>query len=184
MGLALVIGVATKIYVKKSTDFKEYTKDEIIKQLDGKLNMNLYDVRDCEEDKMLVFTIKKEIFKNNIYDFLVSETKNLKWKGKHREELNQILEKIKGAKDTESIMNIVKEEGSYYLHIMTGNPWETISYIGDGDLSIIATLLTYSFSYKVILEEYCDLFRYIRSKLQDAIDNPLKDDVFLMITTG
>ncbi len=184
MGLALVIGVATNIYVKKKNSFREYTKDEIIKQLDGKLNMELYDVSEDQEDNLVVFSIKEEIFKNNIYDFLMKETKNLKWKGKDRENLNEILSKIKDAKDTKSIIDIVDEEGSYYLYIMTGCPWETISYIDDGDLCIMATLLTYSYSYKVILEEFYDLFRYFRSKLQDAIDNPLKDDVFPMITTG
>ena len=98
--------------------------------------------------------------------------------------LNEILNKIKDAKDTKSVIDIVEDEGAYYLHIMTGCPWETISYIDDGDLCIMATLLTYSYSYKVFLEEYYELFRYFRSKLQDAIDNPLKDDVFPMITTG
>ena len=52
------------------------------------------------------------------------------------------------------------------------------------DVRLDITLLTYSYSHRVIIEEYYDLFRYFRSKLQDAINNPLKDDVFPMITTA
>ena len=63
-------------------------------------------------------------------------------------------------------------------------PWENILYIGDGELCITATLLSYTWAFKVYLECYWDLFRYLREKTQIAIDNPLKGDVFLMVTTG
>ena len=45
-------------------------------------------------------------------------------------------------------------------------------------------MLVYNMAYKVLFESYYELFRYLRKKIQSAIDNPLKDDVFLMITTG
>ena len=84
----------------------------------------------------------------------------------------------------EKVKNVVEEEGSYFLHIMSGFCLETISYISKRRFTVYAELLVYNMAYKVLFESYYELFRYLRKKIQSAIDNPLKDDVFLMITTG
>ena len=41
MGLAMVIGVATRIYVEKKLRFKVYSKNEILEKLKNSLNLEL-----------------------------------------------------------------------------------------------------------------------------------------------
>lgn len=67
---------------------------------------------------------------------------------------------------------------------MSGCCLETISYISKKRLTVYAELLVYNMAYKVFLEDYFEMFRYLKEKIQSAIDNPLKDDVFLMVTTA
>ena len=67
---------------------------------------------------------------------------------------------------------------------MSGNYFETISYISSRGLTVYAEMIVYNMAYKVFLECYNDMLKYLRDKIRNAIDNPLKDDVFLMITTG
>ena len=179
MGQALVIGVATKLYIHKQERYTKYTKDDILEDLKNCLNLELYNI--TETEKELVLSIKNEVFVGNIYNFLLNEICELEWEGENKEKLNNFLNKISKLKQTEEIEKLIKEEGSSYLYIITGCPWEDISYICDGKFTIIPTLLTYTFSYKVFMECYGDTFRYLRKKLQKSINNPLKDDVFLMV---
>ena len=56
MGLALVVGVATKIVVEKEDDYKYCTKEEILRDLKDELNFNLYDVE--EDERRVIFYIR------------------------------------------------------------------------------------------------------------------------------
>ncbi len=183
MGLAMVIGVATRIYVEKKLRFKVYSKDEILEKLKNSLNLELYDVDENEE--YVIFDIKNDIFIDNIYDLLKNEMEGFRWRDENDvAELNEILRLIEQKKSVKDVEKVICEKGSYYLHMMEGNCFETISYICEDDLCIMARLLVYDLSYKVYLECYFQTFNYLRKKLRSAIDNPLKDDIFLMVTTG
>lgn len=182
MGLALVVGVATKIVVEKENYIGSCTREDVLKDLKDELNLDLYDIEEDEEN--VYFYIKEDIFVNNIYNLLLSETKGNKWNGNEKERFKLILEKINDMDSVEKIKNIIKEEGSFFLHIMSGCCLETISYISKKRLTVYAELLVYNMAYKVFLEDYFEMFRYLKEKIQSAIDNPLKDDVFLMVTTA
>lgn len=183
MGLALVIGVATRIYVEKKCNSRNYSKEEICEKLSDSLNFDLYDINENEED--VIFDIKDDIFTNNIYELLKCEMKGFRWRGEEDEvNLNGILNRIRKKKSVKEIEKVVREEGSCYLSMMEGNRFETISYICKEDLYITARLLVYDLSYKVYLECYFQTLNYLREKLRIAIDNQLKDDIFLMVTTG
>ena len=130
------------------------------------------------------FYQEMNVLVNNIYNLLVSETKDIGLTGNDKEEFALLLENIKNMDSVEKVKNVVEEEGSYFLHIMSGFCLETISYISKRRFTVYAELLVYNMAYKVLFESYYELFRYLRKKIQSAIDNPLKDDVFLMITTG
>ena len=183
MGLALVVGVATKIVVEKENYYEgKCTKEEILEDLKDELDFNLYNIE--EDEKNVTFYIKEDVFVNNIYNLLVSETKDIGLTGNDKEEFALLLENIKNMDSVEKVKNVVEEEGSYFLHIMSGFCLETISYISKRRFTVYAELLVYNMAYKVLYESYYELFRYLRKKIQSAIDNPLKDDVFLMITTG
>ena len=101
MGLALVVGVATKIVVEKEDDYKYCTKEEILRDLKDELNFNLYDVE--EDERRVIFYIREDVLVKNIYNLLLSETKSEKMRNDERSKLNQILEKIKSNDSTEKI---------------------------------------------------------------------------------
>ena len=183
MGLALVVGVATKIVVEKENYYtKGCTKKDVLEDLKDELDFNLYNIE--EDEKNVTFYIKEDVFVNNIYNLLVSETKDIELTSNDKEKFNLLLENIKNMDSVEKVKNVVEKEGSYFLHIMSGFCLETISYISKRGFTVYAELLVYNMAYKVLFESYYELFRYLRKKIQSAIDNPLKDDVFLMITTG
>lgn len=182
MGIALDIGVATKISIEKKSGFKMYSKDEILEKLKDCLNLELYNIDEDEESVLL--EIKEDIFLKNIYNLLLTETLSSKWKNEDKENFDKLLLSIKKAKSINEVEEIVKDKGSYYMFFCEGCPWEDISYISDEDLNIIPKMLVFENSYKVIFETYYSIFRYLRAKIQQAIDNPLKDDVFLMLATG
>ena len=172
MGLALVVGVATKIVVEKENYYEgKCTKEEILEDLNEELKFDLYDIE--EDEQNVIFYIKEDVFVNNICNLLLSETKDYEWKGHEKERFNLILANIQAMDSVEKMKNIVKEEGSYFLHMMS-----------ERKFTVYAELLVYNMAYKVFLEAYFELFSYLREKIQSAIDNPLKDDVFLMVTTG
>lgn len=183
MGLALVVGVATKIVVEKENYYtKGCTKKDVLEDLKDELNFSLYNIE--EDEKNVIFYIKEDVFVNNIYNLLVSETKDIELTSNDKEKLDLLLENIKNMDSVEKVKNVVEEEGSYFLHIMNGFCLETISYISKRGFTVYTELIVYNMAYKVLFESYYELFRYLRKKIQSAIDNPLKDDVFLMVTTG
>lgn len=112
MGLALVVGVATKIVVEKENYIGSCTREDVLKDLKDELNLDLYDIEEDEEN--VYFYIKEDIFVNNIYNLLLSETKGNKWNGNEKERFKLILEKINDMDSVEKIKNIIKEEGSFF----------------------------------------------------------------------
>lgn len=153
-----------------------------MEDLKNELNFNLYNIE--EEEQNVIFYIKEDIFVKNIYNLLLSETKNNEWTGCDKKRFELILENIKDIDSVEKIKDIIKEEGSYFFHMMSGSCLETIAYISKKGFTVYTELLVYNMAYKVFPESYYEIFRYLRKKLQNAIDNPLKDDIFLMVTAG
>ncbi len=182
MGLGIAVGVATEIHIEKKGDFKTFSKEEILESVKDSLDLTLYNI--TEDEKHVNLDIKEEIFMDNIYDLLVKELEDFDIRDNEKQKLDNLLERIKDAKSMEEIEKITTEDYQYFFHFLNGCPWESISYISKDELCIFATLFTYSFSFKVVMECYFELFNYLRKKLQKSIDNPLKDDVFLMITTA
>lgn len=178
MGLGLAVGVATEIFIRKDS----YTKEEIIDKIRNYFNLDLYDIE--EDDQYISLIIKLKIFKDNIYDFLNSEVKYFKLSDKQSVYFNDTVQKLQKINNIEEVKEIIKSDKSYRLNFLEGNIIETISYISDSELKIFSNLIVYNFSYKVYMEEYCEFFRYVRAKMQQSINNVLKDDVFLMLATG
>ena len=84
MGLALVVGVATKIVVEKENYYEgKCTNEEILEDLKDELKFDLYDIE--EDEQNVIFYIKEDVFVNNICNLLLSETKNYEWKGHEKD---------------------------------------------------------------------------------------------------
>ena len=64
MGRYMIIGTATKIYVEKNSRYDTYNVEQIKEILSNKLNLNLYDITEDEENVYL--SIKPKIFSENI----------------------------------------------------------------------------------------------------------------------
>ena len=141
MGVALVVGVATKIVVEKENYYtKGCTKKDVLEDLKDELDFNLYNIE--EDEQNVIFYIKEDVFVNNIYNLLVSETKDIGLTGNDKEEFALLLENIKNMDSVEKVKNVVEEEGSYFLHIMSGFCLETISYISKRRFTVYALRVT------------------------------------------
>ena len=112
---------------KKIITRKAVQKKDVLEDLKDELDFNLYNIE--EDEQNVIFYIKEDVFVNNIYNLLVSETKDIGLTGNDKEEFALLLENIKNMDSVEKVKNVVEEEGSYFLHIMSGFCLETISYI-------------------------------------------------------
>ena len=166
MGRYMIIGTATKIYVEKNSRYDTYNVEQIKEILSNKLNLNLYDITEDEENVYL--SIKPKIFSENIISLLQNEYEILGI-DINKDGNKELLEKIKATPYNQIL------EGSNYI-------CNDISYISkDSKLEIYADITAFFLSDKVILETYYDLFYYLRDKIVKATDNPLKDDIFITI---
>lgn len=176
MGKGLVIGVATTIYVDKYSRYKAYTKEEILEILKNKINLDLYEVG--ENTREVVLKIKEDFIVKHLYNLLKSEAKE---REEYIENLNDLLEKIKKAKTFQEINDLIYDSSVCCVGLCD-NPFGGISYITGGELNVSASLIYYISTYKVLFETYGSILDYIREKIIAATDNPLRDDIFIMVS--
>ena len=181
MGQYIVIGVATTIYVtvtqEKSFGYS-YTVEQVKEILSKEINLDLYDEEIYKN--YLILYLKKDVFKENIIKLLQSECKYFK-----REKFSkEILEKIRKTPKDELIESIenrkFNEDNLFFAKF--GMYSNDISYSsGKEYVEMWADLFAYHIEGKAILETYNELFYYLRKKIIENIDNPLKDDVFISL---
>lgn len=182
MGRYMIIGTATKIYVEKNSRYDTYNVEQIKEILSNKLNLNLYDITEDEENVYL--SIKPKIFSENIISLLQNEYEILGI-DINKDGNKELFEKIKATPYNEILDTIEnKEMHGYNFQFLEGSNYigNDISYISkDSKLEIYADITAFFLSDKVILETYYDLFDYLRYKIVKATDNPLKDDIFITV---
>ena len=181
MGQCIVIGVATTIYAtvtqEKSFGYS-YTVDQVKEILSKEINLDLYDTEVYKN--YLILHLKKDVFKDNIINLLESESKYFK-----KEKFSKdILEKIRKTPIDELIESIenkeINKDDLFFAEF--GMYSNDISYSsGKKYVEMWADLFVYHIEGKVILETYNELFYYLRKKITENIDNPLKDDIFISI---
>ena len=181
MGQSIVVGIATKIYVKKENRRYTYNIEQVKEILSKKLNLSLYDITEYEND--ICLSIKPSIFSKNIINLLQNEYNILGID--NNEENKELLEKLKNIPNNKILNEIEnKKLSTYNFQFLEGyyNYLNDISYIdNDGNLTICADIIAFYLSDKVILESYFKLFNYLRCKIVKSIDNPLKDDIFITL---
>lgn len=182
MGQSIIVGTATKIYVRKVGRYSTYSLEQIKEILSKKLNLNLYDI--IEEENHVCLSIKPKIFSENIISLLQNEYEILGINVD--DECNkELFEKIKNT-PYNKILNAIESKDifTYNFQLLEGIYYlcNNISYIdSNGDLIICADIVAFYSSEKAILESYYDLFDYLRNKIVKATDNPLKDDIFITL---
>ena len=182
MGQSIIVGTATKIYVKEEDNYSTYNLEQIKEILSKKLNLNLYDI--TEDKNQVCLSIKPKIFSENILSLLQNEYEILgvDINNKYNKEL---FEKIKHIPYNQLLNEIeTKNLNTYDFQFLEGcyHLCNDISYIAnDRKITLCADMIAFYLSEKVLLEAYNDLFDYLRNKIIKTIDNPLKDDVFITL---
>ena len=178
MGKSIIVGIATKIYVKKTY---KYNIEQVKEILSKKLNLSLYDI--IEDDNDICLSIKPKIFSENIINLLKNEYKIL---GIDNNKVNnELLKKLKNIPYNQILNEIENKKistGNFQFLEGNYNYLNDISYIDNNEkLTICADIIAFYLSDKVILESYFELFNYLRNKIVEAMDNPLKDDIFITL---
>ena len=182
MGQSIIIGTATKIYVRKDGDYSTYNLEQIKNILSKKLNLDLYDI--TEDKREVYLSIKPKIFSENIISLLQNEYEILGL-DINDESIKELFEQIKHTPYDQLLSEIEnKEINTYDFQFLENYNYmcNDISYIDDDrELTICADMIAFYISEKVLLEAYNNLFNYLRNKIIKTIDNPLKDDVFITL---
>lgn len=172
----LSCGIATNIVIKKG----KYSTGEILEDLKLKMNLDIFDITDKED--YILLQIKKDIFENNIIDFIKSQISTLSIRNIEKD--FELLDSMKGKKfdemieyaDTHKRIPFAYSEG--YFNISND-----ISYIFTNiSCDIAIDMITFLSEGKIIMEEYFYTFKYLREKMVNATDNVLKDALFLVMT--
>ncbi len=182
MGQSIDIGVATEIFVKKENMYHSYTLKEIKQALSKTLNLDLYDI--TENKNSVCLSIKPKVFSENIISLLQKEYEVLGIDINNKD-FKELFEIIKNTPSNELLNKIENKdldsycfqftEGCYYIS-------NDISYIAhDIKTGICADMVSFYSSEKAFLEAYNSLFDYLRTKIIETMDNPLKDDVFITL---
>ncbi len=182
MGQYIIVGTATKIYVKKEDEYSTYNLEQIKEILSKKLNLILYDI--TEDSDQVCLSIKPKIFSENILSLLQNEYEIL-GVDINNEYNKELFEKIKHTPYNQLLNEIEsKNLSTYHFQFLKGYYYicNDISYIdNDRNLTICADIIAFYLSEKAFLEAYNDLFDYLRNKIIKTMDNPLKDDVFITL---
>lgn len=181
MRKALVLGVATKIYIEKLTRFGVYTKERLLEELKGDLNLELYNV--FEDMEYVILIPKNKVFVKYIAELLSSEVSQMRLGHVPKKEMKEFLENLKELTDIKDFKKILlSSPGGYFLYLH-GRSDEDISYIysGSKNINIFADMIGFCYCNSVYIECYRTLFRYLLKKIKKTSQNPLKDDIFFLI---
>lgn len=173
MGQYLCCGIATGITAKKVNieGWKMLTKKQIIDKLNNQLNLDIYDIE--EDEKNVYFSIKKDIFEENIIPFIKEQL--LKVNSTSIKEDVEEISKLEG-KNYSELMNIAKEKSVIPFQYFEGyRVTNNVTYLSDYDFLCYADVISYLFDGKIIIESYGDLFDYLRKSIIQSSDNPIRD---------
>lgn len=182
MGQCIIVGTATTIYVKKEGKYSTYNLEQIKEILSKKLNLNLYDI--AEDENQVYLSIKPKIFSENILSLLQNEYEIL-GVDINNEYNKELFEKIKHTPYNQLLNEIEsKNLNTYDFQFLKGYYYisNDISYIANNsNIAICADIIAFYLGEKAFLEAYNSLFDYLRNKIIKTMDNPLKDDVFITL---
>lgn len=175
MGQFLACGVATCISIIKNG----YSTERILEDLKLKMNLDIFNVVD--DEKVMCLEIKKDIFENNILDFIREQITPVRGHFLNKE--LEYLDEFEG-KSFEEMIRYSKENNSKAFFYSEGYLKVTniVSYIFTNvrcDASI--DMVSYISDGKIIMECWFELFCYLRDRIAKSTNNPLKDAVFVVI---
>ena len=169
MGTYMACGIATEIAVL--TKYED--KDEVLKELSKKINLDLYEI--TKDDSEIILDMKKEILEQLKY------CRNTNKKEEEKEE-EENLKKLKGLKYDE-LMQIAEDGDIYCFRLFEGNRASScISYLTDlNDVTIYCDMVHYVLDGKAFLECWYDMFYYIRNCMINSSTSPIKSSLVVDI---
>ena len=178
MGTYMACGIATEIAVL--TKYED--KDEVLKELGKKINLDLYEI--TKEDSRIILDMKKEIFEKYAVDCILEQLKYCRNKNrkKEEEEEEEKLKKLKGLKYDE-LMQIAEDGDIYCFQLFEGNSASScISYLTDlHNITIYCDMVHYVLDGKAFLECWYDMFYYIRNCMINSSTSPIKSSLVVDI---
>lgn len=174
MGTYLSCGIATRLTVDKNN----YRKEEILEELKGTIDLNIYKIR--EDENKMYLDIKEEVFEKYAIDFIEEQLEFMKDNDEYIiESLNKI-QKIKSKKYDE-LVEIAKEKSIENFQFEQGF-WicNDVSYLSK-KVSIYADVVLYIFDGRAIMESYAGIFRYLRKTIIESSTNPIRTAVVITI---
>ena len=177
MGRHLNFGIATTIYVEKSS---KYDLNEIKSALAKSLNLNIYTME--EDEDYIYLSLKEDVFMKNYEKLIKKEYKRLNVD----KEDYAVFDEIKHLSYDE-LLEEMKEKTICHPYFQftsaSGYCSNDISYMlyDKYHIEISADIITFYLSDKVSFETYYNIFKYLRSKIILNMDTPLKDAVFISI---
>ena len=180
MGRYLYCGIATKITILKDKGYskEKYSKEEILEEFGKELDLSIFQVE--ENEKTVILKIKEEIFENNIVDFITEQLKELKYRDKYIKEELEKLQEIKGLNFYE-IMEFANKKRNYVFQYLEGCiVTNDIRYITEKFITY-ADVICYVGNGKIFMEEYHNVFYYIRNLIIKSSKNPIRTAAVITI---
>ncbi len=173
MGTYLCTGICTEVVVYKSSlKSKNIEYEALIKSLNQKVNLNLYDKKD-EEDK-ITWNIKHDLIEKDLLSFLKSQFEIYDSKN-HNKELYKSLEE---AKTGEKMLNILSEE-------FNEDNFSEYLYIGEEEKEIKAhfNLIILFLDGKTFMESYDNILGYFEHMIKLQQDKyPLAETMKIFLS--
>ena len=161
MGQYLSIGICNKIAVnRKKIESKGFTLNDVEKELNKKFELSLFVINETGDD-YFVWDIKKDIFKQELYNFL---SKIYLEYGVVREEL---LKKIKNSETGDDIYNLAEIESHENFHL---DEYSEYDYIELGTFKnyqeINTTYISLFLVGKISMECYGQMFSFFTKTMR------------------
>ncbi len=184
MGQFLTVGLCTEFSFSTKKFKESYTEEMFNEKLQKKFDLSLYNKTYLDYEskgknpKYIRYTIKPDIFTDNILDFVKSQFKLYE---NTDDDINDISRAIKG-KTFNEIIELADDKKFYHFQLLP--------YYGDyvrdfrtGIIYIDVTLIQIFGAGKIIMETYNELFNYFENVIKETNrENPLRNAVRVMIS--
>lgn len=178
MGTYLCTGICTKIQIeKKHIESKKVTMEEIVKELQTEIDIELFDNVEDEEG-IICWSIKKKYIENGLIDFLRSQYE-IYDKGN---DYSKYYREIEKAKTYENILKLAKKPlGPYFQHLQ--RPSDLSIDKGWKYIDIYYDIIVFFLDGKIIMECYGDIFHYFEYMIRLQKDKyPIAGAVKIVIS--
>lgn len=173
MGQFLEVSIAMRLIVSKTDRrwSKSYTMEQIKAELGKMINLDLYEL-EKEDDAYLHWQIKKDVFAENIYEFLLEQSLL------YDRTLPQDLAKLLQTKDYDQILETAKDKR--YCEFQMVDSIGEYHYLME-NVQVYGETILFFMEGKAYLECYYKLFRYMGNLIRRASQNKLKDTVVIAL---